>query len=57
MKCLCRKIVIIVRKRIREFFNSTMETPVNQFVIVEKTAITQEEYDELIKILDEWKKQ
>ncbi len=55
MKCLCRKIIIEVRKKIHEFFHPTMESLLNQFAIVEKKTITQEECDELLKILDEWK--
>lgn len=55
MKCLCRKITIEVRKRIHEFFHPSVETIMNRFAIVEKATITQEEYEKLLKILDEWK--
>ena len=55
MKCLCHKIIIKVRKRIHEFFHPTVESLMNQFAIVEKATVTQEEYEELLKILDKWK--
>ena len=55
MQCLYGKIIIKVRKRIHELFHPTMKSSVNHFSIVEKATITQEECDELLKILNEWK--
>lgn len=55
MKCLYCVIIIKIKKGIQEFFCPTMESLINKFAIVEKETITQEECDELLKILDEWK--
>ena len=52
---MCREITIEVRKIIHEFFHPTVESLMNRFAIVERATITQEEYEELLKILDEWK--
>ena len=54
MKCLYCVIIIKIKKGIQEFFCPTMESLINKFAIVEKETITQEECDELLKILDEW---
>ena len=55
MKCICRKIILKVRKKIQDFFHPAMEFPVSQLTTGERAPITQEEYEELLKILDEWK--
>lgn len=48
-------IIVEIRKRIYEFFNPSVETILERFAIVEKQGITQEEAEELLKMLDEWK--
>lgn len=48
-------IIDEIRKRIYEFFHPTPESVIERFAIVEKRGITQEEAEELLKILDEWK--
>ncbi len=48
-------IIVEIRKRIYEFFHPSVETIIERFAIVEKRCITQEEAEELLKILDEWK--
>ena len=55
MKCKCREIIIKVRKRIQHIFHPTKEFPVSQLTTGERAPITQEEYEELLKILNEWK--
>ena len=55
MKCKCREIIIKVRKRIQHIFHPTMEFSVSQLTTGERAPITQEEYEELLKILNEWK--
>lgn len=55
MKCQCYEIIIKVKKKIQDFFHPTMEFPVSQLTTGERTTITQEEYEELLKILEEWK--
>lgn len=47
-------IIDEIRKRIYEFFHPTLESIIERFAIVEKQGITQEEAEELLKILDEW---
>ncbi len=47
-------IIDEIRKRIYEFFHPSVETIIERFAIVEKQGITQEEAEELLKILDEW---
>lgn len=49
-------IIVEIRKRIYEFFHPSVETIIERFAIVEKRGITQEEAEELLKILDELKK-
>ncbi|MCX4340284.1 MAG: hypothetical protein OSJ72_11635 [Lachnospiraceae bacterium] len=48
-------IIVEIRKRIYEFFHPTLESIIERFAIVEIQGITQEEAEELLKILDEWK--
>ena len=48
-------LIIEIQKRIYEFFNPSIETIMDRFAIVEKATITQEEAEELLKILEEWK--
>lgn len=49
-------IIVEIRKRIYEFFHPTPESIIERFAIVEKRGITQEEAEELLKMLDEWEK-
>lgn len=56
MKYLNRKIIIKIRKTMQEFLYPTVESLLNQFAIVENATIAQDEYEELLKILDKWKK-
>ena len=46
---------IKIRERIHEFFHPSIESIIKKFAIVEDTTITQEEAEELLKILEEWK--
>ena len=55
MKFKCRKIIIKVRKKIQDFFYPPMGFSVSQLTTGERATITQEEYEELLKVLDEWK--
>lgn len=48
-------IIVEIRKRIYEFFHPSVETIIERFAIVEKRGITQEEAEELLKMLDDWK--
>lgn len=54
MKYLCCEIIIIIRKKIHEFFHPTAESVMKKFAIVEDARITREEAEELLKILEEW---
>lgn len=55
MRFLINEIIIKIQKRIHEFFHPTVESLMNEFAIVERATITQEEAEKLLKILDEWK--
>lgn len=50
-------IIVEIRKRIYEFFHPSVEAIIERFAIVEKRGIAQEEAEELLKILDEWKQE
>lgn len=43
-----------VGKRIYDFLHPTVESLMNKVTIAENLSITQEEYEELLEILDEW---
>lgn len=50
-----KKDIKRIGKRIYEFMHQIVESLINQCAIVENRRITQEVYEELLKILDEWK--
>lgn len=55
MKYMCHEIIIEIQKRIHEFFHPSIESIIKKFAIVEDLSITEEEAEELLKILNEWK--
>lgn len=48
-------IKIELQKRIYEFFSPSIKNIMDSFAIVENSRITQEEYEEFLKVLNEWK--
>lgn len=55
IRCMKENFNLQIRKKIYVFFNPSIETIMNCFAIVERATITQEEAEELLKILEEWK--
>lgn len=47
-------IIVKIRKRIYEFFHPSVESIIKKFGIVEDLSITEEEAEELLKMLGEW---
>lgn len=57
MKNIVKKVIAYIRHKAYEFFRPSVENIIERFAIVEKRGITQEEAEELLKILDEWKEE
>lgn len=57
MKNIDKKVIAYIRQKAYEFFHPTPESIIERFAIVEKRGITQEEAEELLKILDEWEQE
>lgn len=54
-RCMKGNIKRKIRNIINDFFHPSIESIIKKFAIIEDATITQEEAEDLLKILDEWK--